>query len=207
VILPKEPKDRDLHNMAWLISSLDMAIYGNPVRLDYIERMLRNYEKKYQEIRYDRIMQSLRNIERIMLEKIYTEKMRLRLKLLNYGTRIFLIAAIVVAFISLFYRLNYLLILFYSFFALAVLLLFFNYLILKSMDRRIEGLDDPDYLREKEMIMGVNQYLIDILAKKVKEKNANPDEYRIPLKSEYKNLKIVSRSSFLRKYYTAVVQP
>ncbi len=207
MILPKEPKDRDLHNMAWLISSLDMAIYGNPVRLDYIERMLRNYEKKYQEIRYDRIMQSLRNIERIMLEKIYTQKMRLRLKRLNYGTRVFLIAAIVVAFISLFYRLNYLLILSYSFFALAVLLLFFNYLILKSIDRRIEGLDDPDYLREKEIIMGVNQYLIDILAKKVKEKNANPDEYRIPLKSGYKNLKIVSRSSFLRKYYTAVVQP
>ncbi|MEM4395621.1 MAG: hypothetical protein QXW48_03470, partial [Thermoplasmata archaeon] len=68
--MARPPKDMDLHNMTWLISSLDMAIYGNPVRLDYIEKILKNYEKKYEGINYLKISNSLKSIEKIMLEKV-----------------------------------------------------------------------------------------------------------------------------------------
>jgi len=206
VKLPKNPRDMDLHNMAWTISSLDMAIYGNPIRIDYIEKIMNNYEKKYSEINQTRIIASLKNIERIMLDRIYIPVIRKRLKILNYGTRAFLISAIIVAFISLFYRMNWLLYVFYPLFILAVLFLLLNYIVLKGIDRKIENLNDEDYLKEKEFIKSINQYLIDLMAKKVKEKNANPIDYRIPLKSEYKNLEIVSRSTFFRKYYTAIVK-
>ena len=53
--------------MTWLISSLDMAIYGNPVRLDYIEKILKNYEKKYEGINYLKISNSLKSIEKMKL--------------------------------------------------------------------------------------------------------------------------------------------
>lgn len=204
--MPKVPRDMDLHNMAWIISSLDMAIYGNPVRLDYIEKILKNYEKKYEEINYERVMASLKNIEKIMLDRIYTKSIRKRLKMLNYGTRIFLISSIAVAFISFLFRMFWLFTLFYSFFIAALFLLIVNYLVLRSLDKRIENLHDDDYMMEKEYIRNLNQYLIDLLSKKIREKNANPKEYRIPMKSEYKNIEIVSRSSFLRKYYIGIVK-
>lgn len=204
--MPKVPKDMDLHNMAWIISSLDMAIYGNPVRLDYVGKILKNYEKKYEEINYEKVMTSLKNIEKIMLDRIYTKSIRKRLKMLNYGTRIFLIFAIAVAFISFLFEMFWLFTLFYSFFIAALFLLIVNYLMLKSLDKRIENLHSDDYMMEKEYIWNVNQYLIDLLSKKIREKSANPKEYRIPLKSEYKNIEIVSRSSFLRKYYIGIVK-
>lgn len=204
--MQKKPKDMDLHNMAWIISSLDMAVYGSPVHLDYIEKILKNYEKKYEGIRYERVISSLKNIEQIILKKIYTESVRKRLKFLNYGTRFFLISAIIIAFISIFYRMPILLALFYSFFIASVLLLLLNYIMLKSIDRKIENLDDPDYLKEKDYIKEVNQYLINILLKKIKEKGAISSDYRIPLKSDYKNIEIISRSGFMKKYYVGVVK-
>ncbi|MEM0078425.1 MAG: hypothetical protein QW754_04825 [Thermoplasmata archaeon] len=204
--MARPPKDMDLHNMTWLISSLDMAIYGNPVRLDYIEKILKNYEKKYEGINYLKISNSLKSIEKIMLEKVYTVKTRRKLKFLNYGTRSFLIAAIAIAFITLFLKMNYLIIIFYILFIISVLMLIINFLMLRSLDKIIEKMDDLDFLKEKEYIISVNQYLIDILSKKMKEKNANPRDYRIPLKSEYKNLEIVSRSNFMRKYYNGIIK-
>ncbi len=200
------PKDRDLQNMAWLISSLDMAVYGNPVRIDYVEKILKNYEKKYEEIDYEKISNSLKNIEKIMLERIYTPSIRKRLKFLNYGTRAFLITAIAIAFISIFFKMDYLITIFYSLFVISVFMLLINYTMLKSIDRKIESLKDQDYLQEKNFIISINQFLMDILSRKMKEKGANPREYRITLKNEYKNVEIISRSNFMRKYYIAIVK-
>ncbi len=199
-------KDPDIYNHAGLISALDLVCYGFSVDIEKIEKTSRNYSKKYDFMNPEKIMELINQIENGIMKNVYTEKNRRDIKILNYLTRILLALMIGFAIISYIYHNIILLYFVYLFFVSAIFVFYLHYRKLSKMDKMFTKIDDPEFLKAKNEIIEINKKLIKALNEKMVEKDTNPYDYKIPLRSYYDDIEVVTPASFTRNYYMGIVK-
>ncbi len=199
-------KDPDIYNHAGLISALDFVCYGVPVDIEKIKKTAKNYSKKYDFMNPEKIIELINKIEEGIIKNVFTEKARKEIKILNYLTRILLALMIGFAIFAFLYHDVLLLYVVYLLFAGAIVVFYLHYRKLSKLDKMVTKIGDQDFLSAKNEILEINKKLIRTLIEKMIEKDAKPEDYKIPLRTKYDEIEIISPPSLTRNYYMGIVK-